>query len=70
MIQTIDYGKCIACKTCVEVCMKDVLRWNDAENHSEPAYYDDCQTCFNCEVSCPAHAIYVHPKHKKKVRTL
>lgn len=67
MIQTIDYSKCIACKNCVEVCMKDVFRWDEEKNHSVVAYYEDCQTCYDCEVSCQGHAIYVHPKHKEKV---
>jgi NADPH-dependent glutamate synthase beta subunit-like oxidoreductase len=28
---------------------------------SVPAYLDDCMTCFNCEINCPAGAIFVHP---------
>ena len=67
MIQTIDTGKCMKCGTCVEVCMKDVLRWDEEAEHPRIEYFEDCQTCFDCEVSCPATAIYGHPKHKEKV---
>jgi NAD-dependent dihydropyrimidine dehydrogenase PreA subunit len=67
MILTIDNERCIACKTCVEVCMKDVLRWDDATNRPKISYYEDCQTCYDCEVSCPSVAIYVHPMHREKV---
>lgn len=66
MIETIDVSRCMKCGTCVEVCMKDILRLNE-DGNPEIEYLEDCQTCFNCEVSCPASAIYVHPKHKDKV---
>lgn len=67
MIQTIDTARCIQCKTCVEICTKDIIRWDEKENHSYVKYFDDCQTCYDCEISCPGGAIYVHPKHKEKV---
>ena len=25
------------------------------------AHLEDCMTCFNCELSCPSQAIFVHP---------
>lgn len=67
MIQTFDASKCVGCQKCIEVCMKDVIRWDEEAGHPYAKYYDDCQTCYDCEVSCPMGAIYVHPKHKEKV---
>jgi NAD-dependent dihydropyrimidine dehydrogenase PreA subunit len=67
MINDIDKGKCISCGTCIEVCMKDVLRWDASSTYPEAKYFEDCQTCFDCEVSCPAKAIYVHPQHRETV---
>lgn len=67
MIKTIDEKKCTGCYTCVELCTKDVLRFDDKKKKPYVAYFSDCQTCFNCEVHCPAGAVYVDPIHKKKV---
>jgi NAD-dependent dihydropyrimidine dehydrogenase PreA subunit len=67
MINHIDSDACIACKTCIEICMRDVLRWSDDESKPVPTYYEDCQTCFNCEINCPSGAIYVHSQHKERV---
>jgi NAD-dependent dihydropyrimidine dehydrogenase PreA subunit len=67
VITNIDAGKCIGCKTCVEVCMKDVLRWSEDNKKPFVAYSDDCQTCFNCEINCPGAAIYVHSRHKERI---
>ncbi|MDR2400934.1 MAG: ferredoxin family protein [Deferribacteraceae bacterium] len=68
MIEILDQQKCIGCGTCVEVCTKDVLRYDDEKSAAYIAYFDDCQTCYNCEMHCPAEAIFVHPYHRDKVR--
>ena len=33
-------------------------------------YMDDCMTCFNCELNCPADAIFVHPYKEILPRSL
>jgi NAD-dependent dihydropyrimidine dehydrogenase PreA subunit len=67
MIHTIDNERCIACKVCQEVCMKDVIRWSEEIDRPLIRYLEDCQTCYDCEISCPSGAIWVHPMHKEKV---
>lgn len=67
MITPINEGKCIGCGTCVEVCTKDVFRFDYDKGVSTIVYYMDCQTCYNCELHCPAEAIHVNPMHKRKV---
>lgn len=59
MIARIDESKCVGCGTCVERCPLDVFRLTDG--HAVIAYPDDCMTCYLCERSCPAGAIFVHP---------
>jgi formate dehydrogenase (NADP+) beta subunit len=46
---------CIACLTCVRVCLFEIPRIKEDENF---AYIDnDCQSCGMCVVECPARAI-------------
>ncbi|EQB21169.1 hypothetical protein UNSWDHB_1557 [Dehalobacter sp. UNSWDHB] len=66
MIQEINVQKCTGCRTCFEVCTKDVLRFDEAKKKAYIAYIVDCQTCYNCEINCPSLAIYVDPMHHKK----
>jgi len=66
MIDTLDQEKCIACGTCVEVCPRDVFRLHVAETYSTITYRADCQTCYNCELECPAGAIRVNPWRKPR----
>ena len=47
----------------------DVFRLvQDDKLHSSIAYQNDCQTCYNCELECPVHAIYVEPWRKKRAQ--
>ncbi len=61
MIKTIDAKKCNGCYACVECCMTDVLRFDEATKKAYIEYLDDCQTCFLCELFCPTGAVYVNP---------
>ncbi len=65
MIKTIDPQKCTGCYACVECCTKDVLRFNEETRKAYVAYLEDCQTCFTCELNCPANAVYVDPFHRE-----
>jgi NADPH-dependent glutamate synthase beta subunit-like oxidoreductase/NAD-dependent dihydropyrimidine dehydrogenase PreA subunit len=41
--------------------MAEVDRCLSCGAKSFAAHPDDCMTCFNCEIHCPAKAIFVHP---------
>lgn len=60
MIELLSPGRCTACNICVEVCPTQVF---DAVPGAQPAVarQHDCQTCFMCELYCPADALYVAP---------
>ncbi|MBV9288064.1 MAG: ferredoxin family protein [Hyphomicrobiales bacterium] len=60
MIELISADRCICCDACVDACPDDVF---DRTTSGVPAIgrLDDCQTCFLCELYCPADAIYVSP---------
>jgi NAD-dependent dihydropyrimidine dehydrogenase PreA subunit len=57
----IDLEKCKGCKTCVNACFADVLRWNEADKKPVVAYPEDCVCCLACEAACPAQCIEVVP---------
>ena len=59
MIERIDESKCTGCGICTEICSVDVLRMVDEKAIIK--YPEDCTTCFECELQCPAGAVYVHP---------
>jgi NAD-dependent dihydropyrimidine dehydrogenase PreA subunit len=61
MIQSIDHEKCTGCGICMEVCPLDTIRVDETSHKAVIAYPDDCMTCFECEIECPAGAIEVHP---------
>jgi len=60
MIELVINDLCIRCDDCVRVCPTNVF---DAVRRGPPviARQDDCQTCFLCELYCPADALYVAP---------
>jgi NAD-dependent dihydropyrimidine dehydrogenase PreA subunit len=66
MIELILSDRCIGCGACVEVCPTNVL---DPSASGLPilARVEDCQTCFMCELYCPADAIYVAPDCDRRV---
>lgn len=61
MIEIVSAARCTGCDICVEVCPTRVF---DAVPDGIPAIarQHDCQTCFLCELYCPADALYVAPQ--------
>ncbi|MED4464589.1 4Fe-4S dicluster domain-containing protein [Metabacillus fastidiosus] len=66
MIELISTTKCVNCNLCVKVCPTNVF---DKADGGIPviARQQDCQTCFMCEVYCPADALYVAPEAEESV---
>ena len=62
----IHFDECTGCKTCVEACFVDVMRWNEDEEKPVVAYEQDCVWCFTCEINCPAQCINVIPHMPKR----
>lgn len=60
MIEIVSAERCTGCDICVAVCPTRVF---DAVPGGAPviARQADCQTCFMCELYCPADALYVAP---------
>jgi len=54
---TIDYEKCIYCKTCVSICPWGV--YEDTGDRVEVAHMKDCVCCMSCVAPCPTDAITV-----------
>jgi NAD-dependent dihydropyrimidine dehydrogenase PreA subunit len=65
----IDLDKCKGCKTCVDACFADVLRWNEADKKPIVAYPEDCVWCLACEAACPAQCIEVVPNIPAPLRS-
>jgi NAD-dependent dihydropyrimidine dehydrogenase PreA subunit len=68
MIEVIVSDRCTNCGKCAEICPTNVL----APSETGPpilARVEDCQTCFICELYCPADAIYVAPDCDRRVPT-
>jgi NAD-dependent dihydropyrimidine dehydrogenase PreA subunit len=57
----IDLDMCNSCKTCVDACFIDVIRWDNKEERPVAAYPEDCVWCLACEEACPAQCIDVIP---------
>ncbi|OQA15708.1 MAG: Ferredoxin-2 [Firmicutes bacterium ADurb.Bin356] len=61
-IELIDKDKCTGCRTCVDACPMDVIRFDEDEQKAVITYPKECICCYNCEQDCPENAIYVDPK--------
>ncbi|MGD0236257.1 MAG: ferredoxin family protein [Syntrophorhabdales bacterium] len=66
-IRRIDYKVCTGCGTCVEACPMDVIRLDEKTEKPVIKYLRDCQSCFLCEMECPAGAIHVTPDREMRV---
>jgi len=60
MIEIISASRCTDCNICVKVCPANVFEAAEG-GHPVIARQNDCQTCFLCEIYCPADALYVSP---------
>jgi NAD-dependent dihydropyrimidine dehydrogenase PreA subunit len=65
-IRQIDENLCNGCGICVEICPLDVLRMDRERKTAFIKYIEDCQSCFLCEVECPADAIEVIPIRERR----
>lgn len=63
----IDREECTACKTCVDACFVDVLRWDETEEKPVVAYPEDCAWCFACVMACPVQCIQVVPQGERRI---
>ncbi len=60
-VRRYEVEKCTGCGVCIEYCTRDVWRLDAANGKVIIAYQEDCQSCYTCEINCPALAIWVHP---------
>lgn len=68
MIELVIADRCIGCGACVDVCPTDVF---DQTPSGAPLLTrpEDCQTCFMCELYCPADALFVGPDCETRIGT-
>lgn len=65
----IDFDNCKGCKTCMNACFADVIRWNEADKKPVIAYLEDCVWCLACEAACPSQCIEVIPNIPAPLRS-
>jgi NAD-dependent dihydropyrimidine dehydrogenase PreA subunit len=66
VIELVSESRCIKCNICVSACPTNVF---DKVPDGPPriARKSDCQTCFMCELYCPADALFVAPQADESV---
>ena len=57
MITGINQQVCTKCRLCEDICMEDVLHFNEKTRTIEIKYPDDCCNCFDCYAACGVDAI-------------
>ena len=61
--------KCKGCKSCMNACFVDVIRWDKDNEKPIIAYPEDCVWCLACEVACPEQCIDVIPNIPAPLRS-
>jgi NAD-dependent dihydropyrimidine dehydrogenase PreA subunit len=57
----IDLDNCQGCKSCMNACFVDAIRWDEVNDKPVAAYPEDCVWCLACEAACPHNCINVVP---------
>jgi NAD-dependent dihydropyrimidine dehydrogenase PreA subunit len=57
----IDLEMCNRCRTCVDACFVNVIKWDEKDDKPVAAYPEDCVWCLACEEACPGQCIEVIP---------
>ncbi len=65
----IDRETCKGCKSCMNACFLDVIRWDEENKKPIAAYTEDCVWCLACEVICPTQSIEVIPNIPAPLRS-
>lgn len=61
MIAALLVERCTGCNACVEQCPTRVFEPGATGGVPVIAAPDACQTCYLCELACPADALWVNP---------
>ena len=65
----IDLDSCKGCKSCMNACFVDVIRWDEENEKPIVAYPEDCVWCLACEVACKEQCIEVIPNIPAPLRS-
>ena len=65
----VDLENCKGCKSCMNACFLDVIRWDEENNQPVIAYPEDCVWCLACELACPENCIDVVPNIPAPLRS-
>jgi NAD-dependent dihydropyrimidine dehydrogenase PreA subunit len=65
----IDLDSCKGCKSCVNACFADVIRWDEDDEKPIVAYPEDCVWCLACELACTEQCIDVIPNIPSPLRS-
>ena len=65
----IDLDSCQGCKSCMNACFVDVIRWDEDNEKPIVAYPEDCVWCLACELACTEQCIDVIPNIPAPLRS-